>query len=53
MSNRLVDHFGKCGLFSVFQYGFRSCRSTENLLTVVGNRFGRVFNMSSAIPAIL
>ena len=24
VSNRLVDHLEKCGLFSDFQYGFRS-----------------------------
>ena len=26
--NRIVDHIGKCGLFSDFQYGFRSSRSS-------------------------
>ena len=25
VNNRIVDHLGKCGLFSDFQYGFRSC----------------------------
>ena len=25
VSNRIVDHLEKCGLFSDFQYGFRSC----------------------------
>ena len=24
LNNRIVDHLGKCGLFSNFQYGFRS-----------------------------
>ena len=24
VNNRIVDHLGKCGLFSDFQYGFRS-----------------------------
>ena len=34
VNNRIVDHLEKCGLFSNFQYGFRSSRSTSNLLTV-------------------
>ena len=32
--NRIVDHLEKSGLFSDFQYGFRSSQSTD-LLTVV------------------
>ena len=35
VNNRIVDHLEKCGLFSNFQYGFRSSRSTTDLLTVV------------------
>ena len=31
VNNRLVDHLEKCGLFSDFQYGFRSSRSTAHL----------------------
>ena len=38
VNNRIVDHLEKCGLFSDFQYGFRSCRSTADLLTVVSDR---------------
>ena len=34
----IVDHLKKCSLFSDFQYGFRSSRSTADLLTVVSNR---------------
>ena len=34
LNNSIVDHLGKCGLFSDFQYGFRSFRSTADLLTV-------------------
>ena len=34
VNNRIVDHLEKCGLFSDFQYGFRSSRSTADLLTV-------------------
>ena len=35
VNNRIVDHPEKCGLFSNFQYGFRSSGSTTDLLTVV------------------
>ena len=37
VNNRIVDHLDKCGLFSDFQYGFRSSRSTADLLTVVSD----------------
>ena len=36
-----VDHLEKCGFFSDFQYGFRSSRSTADLLTVVSDRTAR------------
>ena len=42
INNRIVYHLEKCDLFSDFQYGFRSSRSTSDLLTVVSNRVGRV-----------
>ena len=32
VNNRIVDHLEKCGIFSDFQYGFRSSRSTADLL---------------------
>ena len=35
VNNRIVDHLEKCGLFSDFQYGFKSSLSTADLLTVV------------------
>ena len=38
VKNRLVDHLEKCGLFSDFQYGFRSFQSTAVLLKVVSDR---------------
>ena len=38
VNNRIVDHLEKCCLFSDFQYGFRSSRSTPDLLTVVSDR---------------
>ena len=51
VNNRIVDHLEKCGLFSDFQYGFRSFRSTADLLTVVSDRIARVFNRSGATRA--
>ena len=32
VNNRIVDHLKKCGLFFVFQYGFRSSRSTYSCI---------------------
>ena len=52
VNNRLVDHLEKCGLFSDFQYGFRSSRSTADLLTVVSDGIAGVFNRSGAIRAV-
>ena len=52
VNNRIVDHLEKCGLFSDFQYGFRSSRSTADLLTVVFDRIARAFNRSGATPAV-
>ena len=54
VNNRLVDHHQeKCDLFSNFQYGFRSSRSTANLLTVVSDRIDRAFNRSGATRAVV
>ena len=52
VNNRIVDHLEKCGLFSDFQYGFRSYRSTADLLTVVSDRIARAFNRSGATRAV-
>ena len=52
VNNRIVDHLEKCGLFSDFQYGFRSSRSTADLLTVVSDRIARAFNRSGATGAV-
>ena len=52
INNRIVDHREKCGLFSDFQYGFRSSRSTADLLTVVSDRIAGAFNRSGATRAI-
>ena len=50
--NRIVDYLEKCGLFSGFQYGFRSSQSTAVLLTVVPDRIARAFNSSRATRAV-
>ena len=42
----------KCGLFSNFQYGFRSSRSTADLLTVVSDRIARAFNRFVVTQAV-
>ena len=52
VNNRIVDHLEKCGLFSDFQDGFRSSRSTADLLTVVSDRFAKAFNRSGAPPTL-
>ena len=52
VNNRIVDHLEKCGLFSDFQYGFWSSRSTADLLTVVSDRIARAFNRSGATRAV-
>ena len=51
--NRIVDHLQKCGRFSEFQYGFRSSRSSADLLTVVSDRIARTFNRSGTSRAIV
>ena len=52
VNNRIVDHLEKCGLFSDFQYGFRSSQSTPDLPTVVSDRIARAFNRSGATRAV-
>ena len=52
VNNRIADHLEKCGLFSDFQYGFRSSRSTADLLTVVSDKIARAFNSSGATRAV-
>ena len=52
INNRLVDNFEKCGLFSDFQYGFRSSRSTADFLTVVSDRVDRTFDRYKATQAV-
>ena len=38
VNNRLAGHLQKCGLFSDFEYDFRSSQSTAYLLTVASDR---------------
>ena len=52
VNNRIVDHLEKCGLFTDFQYGFRSSRSTADLLTIVSDRIARAFNRSGSTRAV-
>ena len=52
VNNNIVDHLEKSGLFSDFQYGFRSSRSTVDLLTVVSDRIAKAFNRSGATRAV-
>ena len=53
VNNRIVDHQEKYDLFSDFQYGFRSSRSTADLLTVVSDRIARFFNRSGPTRAVV
>ena len=48
----MIFELEKCGLITYFQYGFKSSRSTADLLTVVSVRNARVFNRSEAIRAV-
>ena len=50
--NEIVGHQEKYGLFSDFEYGFRSSRSTAGLLTVVSDGIARAFNRSGATQAL-
>ena len=52
VNNRIVDHLEEYGLFSDFQYGCRSSRSTADLLTVVSDRIARAFNWSGATRTV-
>ena len=52
LNNRIVDHLEICELFSDLQYGFRSSRSTADLLTVASDRIARAFNRSGATRAV-
>ena len=44
-NNRLIDHLEKFGLFSNFQYGFRSFQSTANLQLYMIELFGLLIGL--------
>ena len=52
VNNRIVDYLDKYDLFSDFQYGFSSSRSTVDLLTVGSDRIAKAFNRSVATRAV-
>ena len=52
VNNTIVGHIEKCDLFSNIQYGFRSSRSTADLLTFASDRTLRAFNRSEAAQAV-
>ena len=52
VNDRIVDHLEKCGLFSDFQYDFRSSQSTADLLTVVSDGIAKAFKRSGATRAV-
>ena len=52
VNDRLVNHLEKCDLFSNFQYGFRSSRSTAGLLKVVSDKIARAFKRFGAAGAV-
>ena len=52
LTSRLVDHLEKLGSFFDFQDGFRSSRSTEDLMIVVSGRIAMAFNRSGATQAV-
>ena len=52
VNNRIADQLEKGGLFSDFQYGFRSPRSTADILTVLSDRIARAFSRSRATRAV-
>ena len=52
VNNRIVDHIEKGGLFSYFQYGFRSSQSTAGILIVVSNIIARAFKRSKATQTV-
>ena len=53
VNNRIVNHLEKCGLYSDFQYGFRSFQSTADLLTVMPDKIVGAFNRSDAAKAVV
>ena len=52
VNDRIVDHLENCGLFSNFQYSFRSSQSTVDLLIVVSDMILGAFNRCRAARAV-
>ena len=52
VNNKIIDHLEKSDLFCNFQYGFRSSRSTADLLTVASDRNARAYNRSGTTRAV-
>ena len=52
VNNKIVDHLEKWDLFSYFQCGFRSSRSTADFLTAVSDRITKSFNRSGATQSV-
>ena len=52
VNNMIVDHLEKCSLFSDFRYGFRSSRSTADLLIVLPDRISMAFNRSGVTRVV-
>ena len=48
VNNRVANYLEKFGFFFHFQYGFRSSRSTADLLAVVSDRIARAFKRCGA-----
>ena len=50
VNNRIVDHLGKCGVFSDFQYSFKSSWSTADLLCKLNLYLisGQIFGLVSS-----
>ena len=49
----IVNHLEECGLFSDFQYGFRSSQSIADLMAVAYDRIARAFNRSGTTRSLL
>ena len=52
VSDKIVDHLEKCGLFSDVQCGFWFSQSTADLLTLVSDSIARGFNRSRGTEAV-
>ena len=52
VNNRLVNHLQKCGLCTHFKYGFRSSKSTVDLLTLLSGRITRSFHKPGVTRAV-